>query len=336
MNIQINKQVELMWGLLQCSDYVNIVPIQCQDTGNEFRKKNIEFLSQFKNEKVFTLLNELVNDKTANFNWDAPNDIALAMDENYNFFGHNCSAFTGKLHSNPKVLEFLKELKIFAEKVDYSSLFSQYQEYFKHITQEHKKTVDKEVDKVFDFMKKFYMFEPKQENYSMNLLLSVSQSGIGSHVLEKVYVSDSLKRKQNSWSFIPHENNEEYICHILHEFSHPIINPLTDKYKIDSSFIKDWDYINNRLGVGYMGHPRSYVNEALIRATQIYFLEKVYNYPTEERIQGEEGNNGYLHIRELIKELYNIENKRYENFEDKYLDLLKVFTKEVEKDIVLQ
>ena len=123
MNIQINKQVELMCGLLQCSDYVKNIPIQCEDTGNEFRKNNISFLSQFKDEKVFSLLNELVNDKSVNFTWEAPINIALHMDEHYNFFGHNSDTFVGKLHSNPKVLEFLDELKRFAEKVDYDSFF---------------------------------------------------------------------------------------------------------------------------------------------------------------------------------------------------------------------
>lgn len=336
MQVQVNKQMELICGLLQCSDYVNIVPMQCEDTGNEFRKKNIEFLSQFKNEKVFQLLNELVNDKSAYFIWDAPTDIALCMDEKYNFFGYNSQVFCGKLHKNPKVLEFLEELKKFAEKINYDLFFSQYKDYFQKITKEHKDAIDSEVDNVFDFMKKFYLFQPKQENYSMNLLLSVSWTGVGTQVNDKVYISDSLKYNKNKgWQFLHHDNNEEYIAHILHECSHPIINPLTDQQKINSSFIPDWSYICSKLGPGYAGFFKPYINESLIRAIQIYFLEKVYHYPTNERILREE-KNGYLHTRELLKNLYKLENINYKNFEDKYLDLINVFTNEIDKDIFLQ
>lgn len=336
MQVHVNKQMELICGLLQCSNYVKIVPMQCEDTGNEFRKRNIDFLSQFKNEKVFQLLNELVNDKSAYFVWDAPTDIALCMDEKYNFFGHNSKVFCGKLHKNPKVLEFLKELKIFAEKIDYNTFFLQHKDYFLQITENHKKVVDVEVDKVFEFMTKFYMFKPKQEQYSMNLLLSVSWTGVGTQVDDKVYISDSLKfNKNKGWQFLHHDNNQEYIAHILHEFSHPVVNPLTDKQQINSSFIPDWPYICSKLGPGYAGFFKPYINESLIRAIQIYFLEKAYNYPTGERILREE-RNGYLHTRALVKKLYDIEHNSYKKFEDKYVDLLKVLTKELDKDVFLQ
>ena len=336
MNIQINKQVELMCGLLQCSDYVKNIPIQCEDTGNEFRKNNIGFLSQFKDEKVFSLLNELINDKSANFTWEAPINIALHMDEHYNFFGHNSDTFVGKLHSNEKVLDFLDELKKFAEKVDYSSFFKQHDKYFKHIIDEYKEKISSHKTKVFEFMKKFYMFEPDERNFGYNLLLSVSWTSTGTQVGEKVFHSTSLKQnKKKEWVFIHQNSIEEFISNILHEFSHPIINPMTDKQKISPSFVPDWSCICDKLGVGYAGYFTPYINESLIRAIQIYFLEKVYNYPTDERILREE-RNGYFHTRELLKKLYELENIDYENFEDKYIDLINVFTKEIDKDIILQ
>lgn len=331
MNIYVNKQVELMCGLLQCSDYAKMIPIQCQDTGNEFRKKNIQFLSQFKSENLFTLLNELVNDNSANFTWEAPIAIALHMDDKYHFFGQNCDTFINKLHKNPKVVEFLKELKIFAEKIDYNSFFIQFQNYFNNVTENHKKAIEKEINKVFNFMQKLYLFKPNEENYKFNLLLSISWTSTGLQVGENVYHCTSLKQnKDKKWVFIHQESISEFISNILHEFSHPIINPLTDKQNLNISFIPDWSYICDKLGVGYAGYFRPYINESLIRAIQIYFLEKVYNYPTEERISREE-ENGYLHTRDLLTQLYSIENVNFKSFEEKYFNLLNVFKKELEK-----
>ena len=331
MKITINKQVELMCGLLLCSDYATkSVPMMCEDTGNSFRKANVDFVSKFKNEKVFNLLNEIVNDKTANFTWEAPIVIALHMDENYNFFGENCYTFTGKLHHNQKIIELVKEIKIFAKKANYDSFFSSHQNQFDLLKEQHSKAISTDdIDNIFRFMADFYMFTPIQDNYFINLMPSLSWTGIGTEILDKICVSDSLKKnKTKGWQFQYHDDKREYIAHILHEFSHPIINPATDKANLHFSIITDWNYISDKLGVGYANFWKSYINEQIIRAIQLYFLEKIYKFPIQDRIIREE-DNGYLHTKLMLRKLYEIENKHYNNFAEKYQELLTVFQESI-------
>lgn len=127
---------------------------------------------------------------------------------------------------------------------------------------------------------------------------------------------------------MPVFGNEEYLKQMIrHEFSHPFINPLTEK---------NWDYIRDFSGnfdsvpeaarKNMCGDWQECINEYVIRAVTTHLA---YNDSADAgaREYEEESSQGVALLDELLEEIRRYESSReaFPSFEAFYPNILKVF-----------
>jgi hypothetical protein len=120
---------------------------------------------------------------------------------------------------------------------------------------------------------------------------------------------------------------------VFHEFSHPIINPLTEKnkdlvekYKIAYEKLKPY----KKPYAGY-GDWEECVNEHIIRAISIYLVRNYCNSYYADKHLEYDYNLGYRYIPYFIERLDYYEKNRntYKTIDDFYSELIKAFTQDI-------
>lgn len=122
---------------------------------------------------------------------------------------------------------------------------------------------------------------------------------------------------------------------LFHEFSHPFINPLTDKYfSIAEEYSSAYEWLKKYklpdFKSGY-GDWNECINEHFVRAMAIHLMLKCDLKEWAERRLTNHLNEGYKYIPAIL-ELYNYyeDNRtKYKTFDEFYPTLLKVFKEAV-------
>ena len=111
--------------------------------------------------------------------------------------------------------------------------------------------------------------------------------------------------------------DREYLVECLfHEFSHPIVNPLVDKYLSGTIILEKFynDAVSNNLFKTYSGFPESVMYEYLVRANAYILTSKYFDY-----IQPIEDDwvipYGFTYLPNLV--YFTLENlPKYKNYEE--------------------
>ena len=116
---------------------------------------------------------------------------------------------------------------------------------------------------------------------------------------------------------------------LFHEFSHSIVNPLSDKY-LSELYSPLSDKTISILNHQAYSNGVCYFNESVIRAMTIlyenYFIKTIKN---EEKNIIEEENRGFVHTRLLLDKLKEFQSMNI-SFEEFYPTLQEVFETNVE------
>ena len=124
---------------------------------------------------------------------------------------------------------------------------------------------------------------------------------------------------------------------LFHEFSHPFINPLTDKYKNNiyaEEYSGAWEYLKkNKLpdfGSGY-GDWDECINEHFVRAMATYLMLKCNLKELADKWLEYDLSLGYKYIPAILElyKYYEDNRVKYKTFEDFYPTLLNVFKESV-------
>ena len=94
---------------------------------------------------------------------------------------------------------------------------------------------------------------------------------------------------------------------LFHEYSHPFINPLTDKYY---DLVQTYDYAYEKLKKyklpaflsGYDDFKEC-VNEHFVRAIAIHLMKKINQKETADELLRDDLNSGYKFIPGILKNL---------------------------------
>jgi hypothetical protein len=253
------------------------------------------------------LFDEIV--ASSEFGYGSPISLFLQLDEAFTFSKLEDYPFKTLLGSNPKVLKMLKLLPEFAKLINFNRFYiSNQKRYIKYIN-----NVKEAFDKIniYKYIADFYGQIDK--NLIVNLIPFQSNSNFGSIVGDNIYANlcgDDYPSSAVS-----------YLFHASHEFSHGIVNPLTDKY----SLIKKennvfYETYNKMEKLGYTNND-VILNEYIIRASTIIFIAKIENDQDSYKsdITWEE-KLGFIYIKDVIKSLtYYINNRNiYKTFEIYY------------------
>lgn len=318
--VVVDKRTEMLGVILLISDYNKILPHLIEENGNkEYRDKIFNNFSKFKNEKVVTLFNEIINN--LNFGYDAPVSLFLQLNEDFTYNELEKYPFYTRLKQSELVLEFLNELPKFAETINFEDFYNANQTFYKGIIE--KTTKDSKIDEVMQFMTDFYKMDFNKNSFMVNLLPYTTNGNFGTTIKNEIGCNLGLKNYSKPYTFI---KENDYGSMLLHEFSHSVINPLTEKYCTfeGKQFADIWEQMYN---MAY-GSVDCIVNEHIIRAIQIFHYKNIIKTEdsikrAEERLN-REIKNGFKYIKICVKSIeeYYKNIHKYSNFEEYYPKIL--------------
>lgn len=328
IDVRVDKRTELLGILLLISDYNKHYPKLLQVCNNgEYRNKVFNNFSKFKNEKVVILLNKIISN--SNFCYDAPVSLFLQLNEDFTFEKLDKYPFYNRLQENPLVLDFLKELPAFAEKINFEDYYKSNIPFYNKLIQQVKD--NSHVDDVIAFMNKFYQID-LDKNFIINIMPYTTNGNFSTSHGDNIYSNLGVKPSTNNNIRLVSFKDCGGLC--LHEFSHYIVNPLTDKYsKMKYSCFKN---IWNEMSRQAYGHGPTIINEHIIRSISKIYLKHFIKTKqsiqySKDEMEYEINKNSFIYLPQLVKDLedYYFNLNKYKNFEEFYPELLIRFTQHI-------
>ena len=332
LQVTVNPQVELLMVVLLTSNYSTLCKpflgysIMTEEN-TEYVKAIKSYFKHFSNHKIYRILDEMI---PKGFALGAPVDIVLSLgsppslEKKRDYSSFAVERACGK----EKVDVFVELLRDFADKSDFLSFFNENESTYANALQIFNQGVNR--NQYIEILENFYGRE--QDSYDIYLTqLSKgsfgfsSKNGSGRLSLYNVcgFMNNLLKGKSDL---------EEFLDNILwHEFSHPIINPLTDEYE---NTIKAPEKIYKKLKTNNHSWPdyssliwKECVNEHVIRAICIFLCRKYISEPIANKRLDFDIKLGYTLIPSLLEAIayYDKNRNLYRCFEDLFMELLDIF-----------
>jgi len=264
-------------------------------------------------------------------NFSAPSNIMLYTDESLNLRKDiELDDFViGRAGGMDSLIVFLDLLGDFAIQSSFNEFFIDHRDFYLTIIE---KTInDIGSTNYINEIESFYGKE--QQSYNIVLVSLYNFVGFGNSLLRlndkrDLYNTMGPKTVIDNMPFFGDEDYLKFM--IRHEFSHPFINPLTEKYW---DYIKDYsskyDSIPDVAQKKVCGDWQECINEFIIRAitTQIAF-----NEAEESGLQAyeKEKSKGVSYLDSLLNKIryYQSNRETYSTLESYYLNILDVFKEE--------
>lgn len=312
MTIEFDKRLELIYGLLYTVDkdldntlykglFIEELPIYCREMYNLCKNNMSDELYNY------------IKEYGISTDYNQPAHIALSMDDNYSII-QNDDLTESVIKRNPKYdkEKIEKLLKEFVLKSNYEEFYNNHKPLYDRIINSFKESMNNNFDE--NILLDFYGYKLGDMSVKLYNFTSGSQGILiddNQYYIQRV---DNIGKDEENFVF------KNKINTLFHEFSHPYITPLVEKY------FKDMDFINlfqetksNGLPFAYHKSVRednSYVlfNEYLVRSIAYYLESKFVDKETREKRLQVEKNNGFIHIEEISK-IFDKKND-YNNFEE--------------------
>lgn len=297
----LDKRTEIMEIMLTLTDYFDRIPKLRVPTEFDYAVDVKNYFSQYKNHRAVKLLTEIIHELS--FNYDAP--IALMWQLNSDFSINELLKypFETRLGRSPKVLEFIKEIRNF-------TIDSKYDEFYKKHTRVYQKWIEDTKSKVdenlLDYMDNFYK-EKLERDYIINLMPLQTHCNYAVENGDQSICNLGAKFSENKLE--PYFLSQKNLDLIQHEFSHPLINPLTDKYFDARRMPPLPDEVKEKMRNLAYGSISTYVNEQIIRCTTILYLNNLYGEEYEETLIKQEEDIGFIHTRAVLQVLKEYEKQ---------------------------
>lgn len=313
ITFSIDPRIELLYGLQYAYyfDEGNIKPwlinFQNEYTNNLIKAFNI---------KEFKELSSWLEKDYLGF-YDSTSSLALLLDDNCQLknqeFDHNIKTRTGISDEND-VMEFNKLLKEFTNEINYDQFLKSNNKMYKKILKE---VIQLPSNFSVKDIEKFYGYKKGSYNIVLSPLI---QGAFGVSNNNDLYCIKGIYMKEDE--YYP---KEDFLYNLFHEFSHPYVNPLYDKYKnkfkLDNEFLEEAKA--NGLESSYNGIA-TLINEYVVRANEYILAKKYINL---DRYISNNKRRGYIYIDLLISLIENKKNK-YSSYEKFYVkELIPFFNK---------
>ena len=253
-----------------------------------------------------------------NGNWNQPAYIALSLDENYNIISNETLVkeviMENDEYDKNKIERLLKE---FVLKSNYEEFYNSHKSFYEKIIKSYKESISKYNPFDDNFIQDFYGY--KVGNMSIKLYNFTSGS-MGTLINDNQYYIqrvDNIGKDEDNFIFKPK------MFTMIHEFSHPYINPLVEKYFSDIDCSSIYEEIitsanNSVISENYvlLSNDKAYqiLAEYLVRTVTVVIGRK---FESKEKIDKEIQNQidkGFIHIEYLIKLFDKKDN--YNTFEE--------------------
>ena len=327
IEIKVDKKTELLGVMLLISKYKDKYPFLVEECGNkEYRNKIFASFKKFNNEKTIVLLNEIIDNLC--FNYDAPVFLINQLNEDYSFNYLPDYPFKSRLQSSPVVIEFLNSIKRFAKKIEFDKFYESNMSFYK-IGINQINNLIKNYNFV-EFFKDFYKFDFSNVKFIINLMFFATNGNYGTNFKNDFVCNQCLRTcENNTINFIDSIDNT--LTLYVHEFSHSVINPLTEKYS--KLTLKNFENIKDKMIKLQYNNADVIIDEHIIRGIELVFLK--YYYKTNDGINYVEKWKkeyeflGFEYIGKVFEKIdyYFMNKDKFKNFEEYFPQILKVFEK---------
>jgi hypothetical protein len=327
--IGVFPQVELISIVQTISKYPTAFGFLMAEDTSAYRTDVINHFDSYKNHPAVLMFNRL-SLQPRMLNFSAPSNIMLYTNESLDLrsdieFDDFVINRAGGIDS---LRVFLRLLRDFAVQSSFNDFFRGHRDFYLTITENTIKNMGS-----INYISELENFYGKtQQSYNIILVTLYNFVGFGNSLLysnekREIYNTMGPNMVLNNIPFFGDENYLKYM--IRHEFSHPFINPLTEKYW---DYIKDYshnyDSIPEAARNNVCGDWQECINEFIIRAitTQIAYNEsddigyQVYKIEISRCVR---------YLDELLNRIKLYESKRdtFPTFESFYPTILDVFRK---------
>ena len=325
INVYINSYLEYMNSILLTSRYNEITEpyigygLMTKEK-NEYTTRIKHFLEKYHNDDIYQYIESLVPN---GFTFSRPVELMLSLGNNTDFSmqytpSEMCIEYCGGIS---KIKELLRLLKEYEAKISFFTFFDEAKKYYNPVIEQVKEVVNKYP--YISILEDEYGKEQNSYNYILSSLM------IGNYGIS---FGEKGKTKLDIFSVFATDGFSISEAVLFHEFSHPFINPLTEKYidlvtKYQSSHELLKKYKLPGFKSGY-GDWYECVNEHLVRAMVIHLLQKCNLRDIATEMLDYDLCKGYKYIPLILEKYKYYDNHRdiYPDFEAFYPTLLEVFS----------
>jgi len=313
ITFSIDPRIELLYGLQYAYSFNegNIKPWLIN-----FQNEYITNLVKTFNIKKFKELYIWLEKDYLGF-YDSTSSLALLLDDAYQIknqkFDHNIKTRTG-ISSENDVIKFNKLIKEFINEINYDQFLKSNNKMYKKILKDVVKLPDN-----FNMsdIEEFYGYKKGSYNIILSPLI---QGAFGVSDNDDLYCIKGIYLNANEY-----HDDRTFLFNLFHEFSHPYVNPLYDKYKskfkVTTEFLKEAK--ENGLELSY-NNIATLINEYVVRTNEYLFLIKYINL--DNYIKRNQ-KRGFVYLDELITLTQN-KKTSYSSYEEFYLkEIIPFFNK---------
>ena len=309
MNIEINKQYELI--LAFHAVYLLKHPELKKDELDFIETPNIEYMHDLEKLIIPENYPELIKYITNFTDCSVPINLGIGINDLYEVdYKKIQSEQVNKYMEYGSIDSFASELKKLATDINWNEFIKKYIPFYKKIVNEYCKFPNN-LD--LSDIARYYSVKSKTYTFIPSVLMN---GGFGPSDKEgNFYYNRGIHYDEEKQYF---EVDNEYLVECLfHEFSHPIVNPLVDRYLSDTDFLEKLyeSAIKNNLLKTYSNCPESVMYEYLVRANAYILTSKYF----KDNMQPIEDDwiipHGFTYLPELV--YFTKENlPKYENYEE--------------------
>jgi hypothetical protein len=327
INVSVIPQIELISIIQTISIYPTVFDFLMAKDSSDYKADVINHFKHFKNHPAVHMF-ERLSLQPRMLNFSAPSNIMLYTNENLNLRTDiKLDDFVVSRAAGMDSLKgFLSLLRDFASESSFNEFYLKHRDFYLNIIENTTKNLGP--TNYISELENFY--GKKQESYNIVLVSLYNYVGYGNSLLclndkREIYNTMGPGEVINNIPFFGDENYLKYF--IWHEFSHPFINPLTEKYW---DYIKDYsnkyDSIPEVAHKNVCGDWQECINEFIIRSitTQIAYNEGDDSGLKAYKI---EKSTGVSYLDSLLGKIrfYQANRNIYPTFESFYLNILDVF-----------
>lgn len=327
IHVQVNPYLEYMNSILLTGRYNEITTpyigygLMTADI-NPYTTRVKHFFEKYCCDPVYPHIESMI---PGGFTFSRPVELMLSLGNNTDFsmqypLSDLCVTYCG---GHSKIHELLYLLKDLERKSGYFSFFEKEKCYYDPFIEKATQVVNEHP--YIAILEEMY---GKTQNSYHYVISSLMLGNFG------ISFGDKETQKADIFSVFTTDHFSLSAAILFHEFSHPFINPLTEKYadivkEYESAYelLKQYKLPGFRSGYGDWNEC---VNEHFVRAMVIYLLQKLGLPGTAEEMLYNDLHRGYKYIPLLLEqyEYYENHRDRYPNFDSFYPDLIKVFSQD--------
>jgi hypothetical protein len=325
--VGVFPQVELISVVQIISKYPAVLGFLMSNDSSGYKSDVIEYFSSYKSHPVVHMFDRL-SQQPRMLNFSAPSNIMLYTNDTLGLRTDIVidEFVTNRAGGTDSLKLFLNLLRDFARQSSFNKFFRDHNDFYVAIRENTIKNMG-DIDYISE-LESFYGKE--QQSYNIVLVTLYNFVGYGNSLLfpsgkREIYNTMGPRSVVDNFPFFGDNNYLKYM--IRHEFSHPFINPLTEKYWDN---IKDYsfryDSIPEAARKKVCGDWQECINEFIIRAITTHLA---YNENDDAGLKAfrKEDSSGVSYLDRLLVsiKIYNKERVKYPSFESFYPIVLNTF-----------